>query len=371
MNSEHKHWLFSRGMDILILFMPVWLLWVFFFVFADQLEGLNFPLWMWVVFILGIDVSHVWSSLFRSYGDREEFRAQRKMLIFAPILAFAISLALLSYSHLLFWRIMAYLAVFHFIKQQYGFVALYKYRCGERRSQRIKDKWVIYLATIYPVIYWHFHAGARFNWFVENDFLPLHSLLGSATWIPLVFQVLNVVYWLFIAAWLFLELKARAGGAVVPTGKILWVLTTAFNWWFGIVYFNSDIVFSVSNVVAHGIPYLALIYYYRVRKQGISRQELPSLFFRLRWIFILLGTVLFAALVEEYFWDMLIYRERGSFFETVFPYHWQQLKDNVAVIIAIALLALPQQVHYVMDGFIWKMNGRNPYVKSVFGKHES
>jgi hypothetical protein len=36
------------------------------------------------------------------------------------------------------------------------------------------------------------------------------------------------------------------------------------------------------------------------------------------------------------------------------------------VIFAIAILAMPQQVHYIVDGFIWKMNDKNPYLKPIF-----
>jgi hypothetical protein len=45
-----------------------------------------------------------------------------------PLLGFAIGVALYSEGELVFWRALAYLAVFHFIRQQYGWVALYRVR---------------------------------------------------------------------------------------------------------------------------------------------------------------------------------------------------------------------------------------------------
>ena len=155
-------------------------------------------------------------------------------------------------------------------------------------------------------------------------------------------------------------------------GKILWVLTTALNWWFGIVYFNSDVIFSVSNVVAHGIPYIALIYYYNLKKEEIITKQSSSLKRKIKWVIALLVTILIAALIEEYFWDMFIYREHIAFFENIHPYRWDQLANEWGIIVGVAILALPQQVHYIVDGFIWRMNGKNQYLKPIFkSKDES
>lgn len=363
-----KNWLFSGKIDLFALFLPIWMLWVFFFVNADRLEGQDLPLWAWVVFILGFDVSHVWSSLFRTYLDKEEFKAHKVKLILTPILSFTISLLLLSYSMGLFWRIMAYLAVFHFIKQQYGFVALYKAKNSEFRTQFLNDKWVVYIATIYPVIFWHFNSKSNFNWFANNDFVALHTWLGDNT---VLFSVLNYFYWGIIFLWLFQEVLAVQRKEAVSLGKTLWILTTAVNWWFGIVYYNSDIIFSVSNVVAHGLPYVVLMYYYGVRKTEIVQQTQLSFWKRFRWLWILVLTILCAALVEEYFWDMLVNRTHQPFFERIHLYKWEALRSPYTLAFAVALLALPQQVHYISDGFIWKANVKNKYIKPIFTAHES
>lgn len=367
-----KNWLVSRTADLLLLLGPVWVLWVYFFVSDTDWQNIEFPVWAWFIFILGIDVSHVWSSVFRSYAVKDEFQAQKKVLILAPIIAFALSVCFLSFSQLWFWRIMAYLAVFHFIKQQYGFVALYRLKAGEKRKQLISDKLIIYTSTIYPVVFWHFNATSSFNWFVEGDFLPVHSLLGNPDLLSMIFTVANYLFWGLIIAWLIQEVIALRNNEIVSTGKLLWIITTAINWWFGIVYFNSDVVFSISNVVAHGIPYMVLIYHYREQKDQIIRSVKHSWNWKVKWALILVATIFLAAFVEEYFWDMFVYREHAPLFETVLPYSWEQLSGKAELIIAVALLALPQQIHYIIDGYIWKMNAKNKYLKSVFtGSNES
>ena len=67
------NWLFNRRTDLFLLGLPVWLCWIVFFLLPDRLIYIGVPLWVWVVFILGIDVSHVWSMIFRTYLDPEEF----------------------------------------------------------------------------------------------------------------------------------------------------------------------------------------------------------------------------------------------------------------------------------------------------------
>ena len=116
-----SRWLFSRSIDLLVLFLPVWITWVVCFALPDQMLERALPLWVWAVFIVGVDVSHVWSTLFRTYLDREEFASHRTVLIRTPILAFCLFFAIAGFSSLWFWRVMAYLALFHFVKQQYGY----------------------------------------------------------------------------------------------------------------------------------------------------------------------------------------------------------------------------------------------------------
>ena len=370
-NFKINGWLTTKWGDLVFIFLPVWVLWMVFFL-NPSLQSMELPHWAWLVFILGFDVSHVWSTLFRTYLDKDEVKSHKTLFIIAPIIAFVLSIILLSFSLNMFWRIMAYIAVFHFIKQQYGFAMLYKIKIGEKKNQFISDKLVIYIATIYPIIFWHFNSDSTFNWFVKNDFFEIYNLFQNQLIIVQVFDVLNYVYWMIIGLWLILEIKAKFEGKTVSLAKTLWVLTTAVNWWFGIVYYNSDVVFSISNVVAHGLPYIVLIYFYGIKKMELKNQVQLKLSRKLKSLFILIVTVFLIALLEEYFWDMFIYREHATLFETIFPYHWNQLSNQWTTVVAIAILALPQQVHYIIDGYIWKFNSKNKYLKPMFkSSHES
>ena len=51
--------------------------------------------------------------------------------VLVPVAAYAVGVALYSEGELNFWRVLAIVAVFHFVRQQYGWVALYRRKLGE------------------------------------------------------------------------------------------------------------------------------------------------------------------------------------------------------------------------------------------------
>lgn len=361
------YWLFSKTKDLSVLFLPVWLTWIFCLLYASNFNlEKDLPLWMWIVFILGLDVSHVWSSIFRTYLDKEEFANHRKLLIYTPIVVFLSLFMVAYYSVALFWRVMAYIALHHFIKQQYGFLAIYR---GKHRffPQKIfGDKWVIYFSMLYPVVYWHFLSYRNFNWFVEGDFLNLSQYLA----IPQsLFFYTNILYWLIILAWCIEELyHLQKTKKTISWAKVLWLLSTAGNWYIGIVWFNSEIIFSLTNVVAHGVPYIALIVFYVERKKKVKNQGQISFKFLqvLARVSLMILIILFLAFGEEFFWDMWLNREKQVLFNSFLAYPMAVFQSDFAKAFAFALLSIPQVSHYIIDGYIWKNTPQNPYLKQVF-----
>ena len=352
-------WLFGRNLDLLALFIPVWVIWALLFCLPVETLDTEIPLWAWVVGVLMIDVAHVWSTTFRTYFDKEEFSNHKQLLGLTPIICFVILFTLASESVEWFWRLLAYLALFHFIKQQYGFFALYSVKSGAIKVKRyISDKLTIYLSMLYPVLFWHLNVR-KFSWFVEGDFFQFH--VDSA----LVWSVLNYVYWLIISGWLVDEIRLIKQQKIhFSTGRILWLFTTAFNWYLGIIYFNSDLAFTLTNVVAHGIPYIALVIYYQATKETrTSSNKRPSIL--IIGCVIIIGSLLFA-FGEEYLWDLFLNQDKQELFGSWISY--PEISNPRLQAIALALLSLPQVVHYVLDGFIWKMNDTNPHLRNMMNE---
>ena len=310
---------------------------------AGLLDG-DTPDWAWVTGVLLIDVAHVYSTVFRVYFDPEEWRRRAWLYGGVPVACYAVGWALYSESPLWFWRALAYLAVFHFVRQQYGWVALYRAKLHEPGGwQRRLDTVTIYLATLYPLIYWHTHLPRQFHWFRPDDFTAL----------PLaVDYLLAPIFWLSqLAYWLKALWSYRTGRA--NPGKDLVVATTTACWYVGIVLLNSDYAFTVTNVIIHGIPYMVLVYWH-VRQR---RQQQGEPVDWLRWACIFLATVWLLAYVEELLWDRNFWHERSWLFGPSFPSGpWQTW--------LAPLLAVPLLTHYVLDGFIWKRRS-NPHFQLI------
>src|SRR5687768_999019 len=84
------------------------------------------PPWAWIPAVVLCDVAHVWATAFRTYLDPKERSARARLFTVVPILGLLASVALYSVGAAVFWRALAYLAIFHFVRQQYGWVALYR-----------------------------------------------------------------------------------------------------------------------------------------------------------------------------------------------------------------------------------------------------
>jgi hypothetical protein len=158
-----------------------------------------------------------------------------------------------------------------------------------------------------------------------------------------------IVYCLIILAYLAKEIYCFTVTRRFNIPKITIIAATFFTWYFGIVYFNGDMAFTLLNVVAHGIPYIALIWLFRKREDtaGAAEAQVNKLN-----IFIFLLAILGFAFLEEGIWDGLVWRDHEDLFAlfSVLP----QMKGKEILALLIPLLSLPQTTHYVLDGFIWK-----------------
>ncbi|MEM7313126.1 MAG: hypothetical protein AAF497_08225 [Planctomycetota bacterium] len=308
------------------------------------------PDWLWIGAVLMIDVAHVYATGFRVYFDREELSRRPWLYGLTPLLAFLIGWAIYSESHMAFWRILAYLAVFHFVRQQYGWVALYRSR-GKENHDKLGwwiDAAAIYLATLYPLLYWHAHLPRGFWWFLEGDFASLPITIVT---------VLAPVYWAALATYAAHSIYRGVKRGQWNPGKDIVVATTAVCWYIGIVSFNSDYAFTVTNVITHGLPYMVLVYWYQAKKQatGENTANVSKSYSRLA---IFLAVVWILAYFEELAWDCGYWHERSW----LFGQQWQlgRLESALA-----PLLAVPQITHYVLDGFIWRRRENKDFEKMV------
>lgn len=314
------------------------------------------PAWGFILLVIGIDVAHVYATLFRTYLDREELGRHPWRYTATPIAAYVAGLCLYRASASLFWSVLAYVAVFHFVRQQVGWVALYRARSAFRGPvDRLIDEAATYSATLFPLLYWHAHLeSVRFHWFLSGDFVDAAQRLRGV--LPAVRGVWAIALGVFAVRQIQLFVRHR----VVNPGKCLVVATTAILWYVGIIGTNSDFDFTVTNVIAHGVPYMALTWAY-----GRARLDLRAPGVRARGLALriaavgpaaFLAALLIFAFAEELLWDRLVWLEQPELFGKGAGAGDRTLRWLVP------LLALPQATHYALDGVLWRRSEtrRNP-----------
>lgn len=331
-------WIHNAKIDGWFILSPPFLILLIIFLFQKQIQGLenHFSFYTWLFLIVFVDVAHVYSTLFKTYFVKAEVNKRKLLYYGIPALSWILGLLLYQFGSLTFWSVLALIAVFHFIRQQYGFMRIYARFEANNWSKRI-DEVAVYSATIFPMLYW-FKTPRAFTWFVDNEFHWLQNLPDYTQWI-------TVVYFMILMVWILKTVFEifKTGQWNIP--KIALIVGTYLSWYFGIVYFNNDLLFTFLNVVSHGIPYVALIYIREIKQKKRTELNKLSIFQSTFGIFLFVAVIIAFAFFEEFLWEVLVWNEHFSLNLSLSGRWFQFL---------VPLLVVPQLTHYLLDGFIWK-----------------
>jgi hypothetical protein len=349
-------WILSPGLDLAVFAGPLAASALLVALFARAGTGDDdLPPWAFVLLVVGCDVAHVWSTLFRTYLDPEERARRPGLLLGVPAACFGAGVALHMFGAAAFWTALAYVAVFHFVRQQYGWMAYAARKAGEDSPlDRRLDAVAIYNATLFPLLWWHANLPRPFVWFREGDFLEgLPEAAGAAG---------LAVHWALNGLWLGRQAWLLLAGRPVNLAKALVLGTTWAAWYGGIVWLDSDLAFTATNVLAHGVPYVALVHRWgAARWRGAGGRIAPL--FRPAAFAAFYGVLFALAFAEEGLWDGLVWHRHGG----VFPVPRLGL-DEAALAVVVPLLAVPQATHYVLDAWIWRTSrAENPGLAERLG----
>ena len=168
-------------------------------------------------------------------------------------------------------------------------------------------------------------------------------------------SIATILYFVIVVTYIIKEIIAWTKEKFINIPKLAIITGTLLSWYFGIVYFNGDMAFTLLNVVSHGIPYMALVWIYGQKnytKPGKGNRFLQIVFSRYG-IVLFLGFIFLFAFIEEGLWDMAVWQEHKTIFGTT-RLPSISLNEKLLAFI-VPLLALPQITHYILDGFIWRI----------------
>ncbi|AQW90937.1 hypothetical protein HZP84_14885 [Elizabethkingia anophelis] len=334
-------WIHNAKTDFCCILMPPFLVLAFVILCHGKLQDIEskYSFFTWLFLIVFIDVAHVYSTLFKTYFIKDEFVKRKSLFITIPLLSLLIGFIFFQIGDLFFWSALALVAVFHFIRQQYGFMRIYS-RFEKDRVSGYIDKVAIYSATIYPMLFW-FCTPRNFTWFVEDEFSWLADFSSAL-------PILRILYFLILLCWIGKTTYYFVKNKVFNIPKNLLILGTFLSWYFGIVYYNNDLIFTLLNVISHGIPYMALIYIQEIKHKDKEQLKKLKIFKSGIGILLFIIVVIGLAFSEELLWEVMVWKEHLKFTEIIFP-AW-------IYYIIVPLLVVPQLTHYLLDGFIWRRN---------------
>jgi hypothetical protein len=354
MSTRAQPWIESGPIDSVFILAPAFLATgAAVLIMASGHGAAGVTLWSWAALVIGVDVAHVYSTIYRTYCDAEERAKLSGWLIATPLASWIVGVLLYNVSAAVFWCALAYTAVFHFVRQQYGFLMLYAR--GERvpRVCRGIDRAAVYGATLFPLLYWHTHLDKPFAWFVEGDFIGLPAYLWT-----LARPVYALLFAVYVIKEVWLSLKVRTFN--IPRNAV--VLGTALSWYVGIVVAHGDLVFTLTNVVAHGIPYMALTCIFANHRDRQLRRAVS--WFVPRLLPIAIGFLVVLAFAEEGLWDGLVWREHLALFPGFRSL--PGIESVSALSLIVPLLAVPQMTHYVIDAVIWRLRAHPEWRATLF-----
>src|SRR3982750_1366008 len=160
---------------------------------ALYVAGLVPLVWMVAAWAVLIDAPHVFGTFSRTYFDRTERRA-RKRLLLGSLLFFVVGpLMVLFGAGLVFFFLAALWAYYHLVKQHYGFMVLYKKKNNDLAPiDNALDRLLLLFAFNYPFVAFI----ARDPEAMARVPVLLHSTINGLALILLVGTILLGIAWL-------------------------------------------------------------------------------------------------------------------------------------------------------------------------------
>ncbi len=267
-----------------------------------------------------LDVPHAVASFYQVYKPNNRKNFQMLQLLI-PIIIVALIFPFVLLSKSLAYSIVTYFNIFHFIRQQYGWIRFSQNKSNLQLTavQSFFDKLIIYVLTLVPVIMLHVGAQSQkqtTDWMFENDLFIISS---QSTYI-----FLDIFFWFIVLSYTAFQIKLIYYGLRYPLGKLVILISTGLAWYGGLICLqNSEQTLMLDGL--HVVPYIVLVYLFN-RNKGKALYYIPLLSVGLAWALLFL--------------------------------HYDK-SDSIGAAVVISVLISVAISHYVFDGFVWKTKSAN------------
>ena len=293
------NWIVNKKADLLLFIGGALTGYIMFFLHA----GLHLNmLTVWFIWVVFIDTPHFYSTYLRTYFDKEEFQARKKLLIGSLAWLFVgpaiigisyvlYSLGIAAYTlpfivFIIFFNLWAY---WHVVRQHYGILALYKRKNNDfdERDTQI-DKVLLYGGLIAPFITFAIrHPEARELFGLPSAF-PVYpeATLFSSTFLSQlhwehVIVYISVTFMIAISLIFFVRQFQRwRNGQVLNIPKILFFIALiplyAYINYSPAVTTAPLIAFTAFVTIYHDVQYHAIVWFYsqnRYHKPGVDKKK--------------------------------------------------------------------------------------------------
>jgi len=312
------------------------------------------PIWGYIIIVAFTDVGHVWTTTLRTHFDSEENARRWVLYNVFPALLLIVSIVIHYFSEAFFWTLLGYLAIYHFVKQQYGMLALLKFRGVDSRVDWNFDRRCLYGGALCPILMWHSDATRKFDWFNRDDpiVLPLHH-------VPYAFECFLGLWLLLIITFSVRQYQLSKQG-YFNQKKFQFVLSAWLTWGVGVLLNHKLIALTFLNLF-HALPAFIIVFCYCKNRWNKNFPLTGSDSF-VKWLCVPERWPVYAAvfmlvgIVEEFLWESMVWHDYTA---DIFTWDPRERFGDFGYSIVTCILTLPQSSHYALDAFIWKQ-GKDP-----------
>jgi hypothetical protein len=293
------NWIVNKKADLLFFIGGALTGYIMFFLHAGlQLNMLT----VWFIWVVLIDTPHFYSTYLRTYFDREEFQARKKLLL-GSLSWLIVGPAIIGISYLLyaagvgpyktpfvlfliFFNLWAY---WHVVRQHYGILALYKRKNNDFDAQDTRiDKVLLYGGLIAPFLTFAIrHPEARDLFGLTTAFpaYPQGALFSSEFMSQLhwehVVVFLSVAFMIgIILTFIIRQIQRWQNNQILNVPKILFFIALiplyAYINYSPAVTTAPLIAFAAFVTIYHDVQYHAIVWYYsqnRYHKPGVDKKK--------------------------------------------------------------------------------------------------